>query len=77
MPTIADLSDSPAFTIKAVAAQTGIQAVTLRAWERRYKLVAPKRTIGNYRLYSERDVAMLRWLKFKVDQGSMATSRSE
>jgi len=70
MPTLAELPDLPKLTIKTVCAQTGIQAVTLRAWERRYKLVAPQRTAGNYRLYSERDVAVLRWLKFQVDQGT-------
>jgi methanogenic corrinoid protein MtbC1 len=67
--TIADLPDIPKYTIKNVCAQTGIQAVTLRAWERRYRLMRPRRTQGNYRLYSERDVAMLRWLKGRVDEG--------
>jgi methanogenic corrinoid protein MtbC1 len=70
MPTLGELPNVPKLTIKAVCAQTGIQAVTLRAWERRYELVVPKRTAANYRLYSERDVAMLRWLKLQVDQGT-------
>lgn len=74
-PTIADLPDTPQHTIKTVCAQTGIRAVTLRAWERRYHVLRPQRTGGNYRLYSERDVAILRWLKSRVD-GGLAISRA-
>jgi DNA-binding transcriptional MerR regulator len=70
MPSIGDLPATPKLTIKSVCAQTGIRPVTLRAWERRYKLVTPERTRGNYRLYSERDVATLRWLKYQVDRGT-------
>jgi DNA-binding transcriptional MerR regulator len=69
VPTIADLPDIPQHTIKHVCAQTGIQAVTLRAWERRYQVLQPRRTGGNYRLYSDRDIAILRWLKSRVDGG--------
>lgn len=67
--SIEDLSDSPKYNIKAVCSQTGIRPVTLRAWERRYQLLNPHRTNSNYRLYSERDLAVLRWLKSRVDSG--------
>ena len=70
MTTIVDLSDEPKFTIKAVANQTGIRPVTLRAWERRNEVLAPHRAENHYRLYSERDIAILRWLKFRVDEGA-------
>jgi len=69
MSSVAELSDVPKYNIKAVCAQTGIRPVTLRAWERRYTLLTPYRTNSNYRLYSERDVAVLRWLKSRVDSG--------
>jgi MerR family transcriptional regulator, light-induced transcriptional regulator len=69
MNTIELLSDKPKYSIKTVCAQTGVMAVTLRAWERRYNLLSPYRTESNYRLYSERDVAVLRWLKNRVDNG--------
>jgi DNA-binding transcriptional MerR regulator len=69
MPTIVNLSDTPKFTIKTVCAQTGLLPVTLRAWERRYKLLKPQRTSGNYRLYSDRDVALLRWVKSRLESG--------
>jgi MerR family transcriptional regulator, light-induced transcriptional regulator len=62
-------SDDPVYNMKAVTQRTGIPAATLRAWERRYHALAPRRTDGNYRLYSERDVATLRWLKFQLDAG--------
>jgi DNA-binding transcriptional MerR regulator len=69
MTTIADLPDTPQHTIQIVCDRTGILPVTLRAWERRYKLLRPERTAGNYRLYSERDVAVLRWVKSRVEVG--------
>ncbi len=69
MPSIAEAPDDPKYNIKAVSEQTGIPPVTLRAWERRYRLLKPRRTRGNYRLYSERDVEVLRWVKRRVDNG--------
>jgi DNA-binding transcriptional MerR regulator len=69
MSTTADLSDLPKHTIKTVCAQTGILPVTLRAWERRYQLLQPQRTAGNYRLYSDRDIALLRWIKSRLETG--------
>ncbi len=69
MPSIIELSDKPRHTIKTVCAQTGVLPVTLRAWERRYKLLKPQRTSGNYRLYSDRDIALLRWIRSRMEKG--------
>lgn len=69
MATIVDLSNEPKYTIKAAAWQTGIRPVTLRAWERRHDILNPHRTDNHYRLYSERDIAVLRWLKYRIDEG--------
>jgi MerR family transcriptional regulator, light-induced transcriptional regulator len=78
MTTIVDLSNEPKFTIKAVASQTGIRPVTLRAWERRHEVLNPHRADNRYRLYSERDIAILRWLKNRVDEGiSISNAVSE
>jgi DNA-binding transcriptional MerR regulator len=55
--------------MKTVVQQTGITPTTLRAWERRYGILQPDRTDGGYRLYSEHDIALLRWLKSQVDSG--------
>ncbi|MBS7841774.1 MerR family transcriptional regulator [Pseudomonas fluorescens] len=52
--------------IREVARQTGVNAVTLRAWERRYGLIVPQRTPKGHRLFSadhvQRIHAILTWL---------------
>ena len=68
-PDFAHYSDTPIFNTKAVVQQTGVPAPTLRAWERRYKLISPERADNTYRLYSQRDIALIRWLKERVDGG--------
>jgi DNA-binding transcriptional MerR regulator len=70
MSGVSELPSTPAHTIHTVAEMTGVPAVTLRMWERRYGAVQPSRSGGNYRLYSEREVALLRWLKHEVDSGT-------
>ena len=57
------------YRIKRVAHITGINPATLRAWERRYNLIAPGRTDSGYRLYSDDDVAMLSRIKQLTDEG--------
>lgn len=66
---LADHSIEPLYNIKAVVQATGISPSTLRAWERRYKMTQPQRSESGYRLYSDRDVAVIRWLKTQVDAG--------
>lgn len=74
MATLVDFSDEPKYTIKTVCAQTGIRAVTLRAWERRHEVLSPYRSENRYRMYSERDIAILRWIKNRVDTGMPISS---
>ncbi len=57
------------YRIKSVASLTGINTATLRAWERRYHLVAPRRTKGGYRVYSDDDVSTIARVKALVDRG--------
>src|SRR4051812_43559436 len=66
---LGEFSDEPIYNMKAVEQQTDISAATLRAWERRYALVEPKRTPSGYRLYSDRDVALLRWVRSQMNEG--------
>ncbi len=66
--------DTPIYTIKTVVQQTGIAPATLRAWERRYGVLSPGRSDGGYRLYAERDIATLRWLKSQVEAGVAISS---
>lgn len=68
-PRLNGYDDTPVYTIKTVVQETGIAPATLRAWERRYGVLSPGRSDGGYRLYSERDIATLRWLKNQVDAG--------
>lgn len=58
-----------AYRIKSVAALTGVPPETLRAWERRYRIVEPRRSSGGYRLYSDQDVATLVRIRSLVEQG--------
>ncbi len=68
-PDLERYAETPLFNTKAVVQQTGVSAPTLRAWERRYAILSPERANNDYRLYSERDIATIRWLKERVDSG--------
>ena len=68
-PDLDRYPDVPLFNTKAVAQKTGIAAPTLRAWERRYRILSPERAQNDYRLYSERDIVIIVWLKERVDAG--------
>jgi len=61
------------FNIGAVTRMTGIPITTLHAWERRYGFPhSSARTQGGHRLYSEKDVTLLRTVKAQIDQGITA-----
>lgn len=58
------------FNIGAVARMTGIPVATLHAWERRYGFPhSSGRTPGGHRLYSGKDIALLRSVKSQIEQG--------
>ncbi|MED0933515.1 MerR family transcriptional regulator [Bacillus mobilis] len=59
------------YNIKAVSNIIGIQPSTLRAWERRYQIIAPKRNHAGHRLYTEEQIEILKWLMDKVSSGMM------
>lgn len=63
------IHDTPTVNIKAAARETGLKPDTIRAWERRHGLPMPERTPGGHRLYSPRDIAILKWLKDRQDEG--------
>jgi DNA-binding transcriptional MerR regulator len=68
-------NDEPLYNIGVVSRMTGISMATLRAWERRYEFPTAKRTSGGHRLYSERDIIQLQWVKERIEEG-MQTSQS-
>jgi DNA-binding transcriptional MerR regulator len=65
-----NMSDATAlFPIGTVSEQTGVNTVTLRAWERRYGLLKPRRTPKGHRLYSQQDVERVKQVLILLDQG--------
>ncbi|MEJ7560276.1 MAG: MerR family transcriptional regulator [Pedobacter sp.] len=47
------------FSISDIESLVGVKAHTIRAWETRYNLVPPKRTVTNIRYYGEDELKML------------------
>lgn len=60
--------------IGEVSRRTGVAVPTLRAWERRYGLLAPARTEGGHRLYSEADIDRVRSMQRLLDEGWSAAA---
>lgn len=57
------------FPIREVSRLTGINPVTLRAWERRYGLIQPTRTESGHRLYSRADIDEVRHILGWIERG--------
>ncbi|MEO4045870.1 MerR family transcriptional regulator [Pseudomonas sp. CAU 1711] len=57
------------FPIREVARVTGVNPVTLRAWERRYGLIQPTRTDSGHRLYSAADIEAVRNILAWIERG--------
>jgi len=57
------------FPIREVSRLTGVNPVTLRAWERRYGLIEPTRTDSGHRLYSQVDIETVRSILAWIDRG--------
>jgi DNA-binding transcriptional MerR regulator len=55
--------------IHEVAELTGLAAARLRAWERRYEVVRPRRQPNGYRAYTAGQVALLRAFARLIDAG--------
>lgn len=60
-----DATPTDLLPMRDVVSLTGINPVTLRAWERRHGLIRPQRTEGGHRLYTAQDVQrikdIMRW----------------
>ena len=70
-----ELDREPTYNLKVVVQETGVKPDTLRVWERRYGLPEPDRTRGGHRLYSDRDIAIIKWLMARKAEG-MSISRA-
>ena len=62
-------SQTPRHPVRVTALRTGLTPHILRAWERRYQVVAPSRSEGGQRLYSDHDVQRLRLLRRLTERG--------
>src|SRR6187551_492050 len=62
-------ADTPLYSVAAAARHTGVPAVTLRAWERRYGFPSPRRASGGRRLYTQRDIWTVRALRTQTGHG--------
>lgn len=74
MGTIADIEvdDAPvgdAVPIREISRVTGVNTVTLRAWERRYGLLIPQRTSKGHRLYSRSDIERVKEIQVWLGRG--------
>jgi DNA-binding transcriptional MerR regulator len=63
------VSTSPRYPIRVAAARAGLTEMTVRAWERRHGAVAPARSKGGQRLFSDADVERLLLLRTLTAQG--------
>ena len=57
------------YTIKHAAELTGVPVATLRAWERRYAVVTPRRTDSGYRLYDDHSLGTITAIRDLVASG--------
>ncbi|HLL54225.1 MAG TPA: MerR family transcriptional regulator [Myxococcaceae bacterium] len=57
------------FRIRKAAELSGVTEDLIRAWERRYGVLTPRRTPGGYRVYSDEDIAVLRRLRRLTEEG--------
>ncbi|WP_421682730.1 MerR family transcriptional regulator [Stutzerimonas urumqiensis] len=64
-----DLIDEELYPIREVARLTGVNPVTLRAWERRYGLIQPVRTPSGHRLYSRANIEAVRQILDWTERG--------
>ena len=59
-------NDEPRYVISVAAKIVGVQVHNLRYYER-IGIIEPSRSRGNIRLYSDRDIALLRRVKTLMD----------
>ncbi len=59
--------------IREVARLTGVNPITLRAWERRYGLIVPQRTAKGHRLYCQEHVQRIQHILLWLNRGVAAS----
>lgn len=72
MNSSAELADHPGeklYTIGTVSKLTGVGAITLRAWERRYGLIQPVRKDSGHRLYTRANIDQINRITALTQKG--------
>lgn len=57
------------YTIKQASRLTGVSEASLRAWERRYGVVEPRRSESGYRLYDDAALAVVATMRRLIEAG--------
>ncbi|MBT8047612.1 MAG: MerR family transcriptional regulator [Xanthomonadales bacterium] len=66
---ILDYPSEKLYTIGTVSKLTGVGAITLRAWERRYGLIKPVRKESGHRLYTRQHIDQINRITSLTQQG--------
>jgi DNA-binding transcriptional MerR regulator/methylmalonyl-CoA mutase cobalamin-binding subunit len=64
------------YSIKQASIRSGVSVPLIRAWERRYGVVSPKRTASGYRLYDDQAIATLVRVRELTETGWTASEAS-
>lgn len=64
------------YSIKQASIRSGVSVPLIRAWERRYGVVSPKRTPSGYRLYDDQAIATLVRVRELTETGWTASEAS-
>ncbi|MBK6512974.1 MAG: MerR family transcriptional regulator [Polyangiaceae bacterium] len=67
--SLQDAPEDDGFPIRVASRMSGIEADTLRVWERRYGFPRPQRTQGGTRVYSRADVEVLKLIASALREG--------
>jgi DNA-binding transcriptional MerR regulator len=67
--TAIDYPDEKLYTIGTVSKLTGVGAITLRAWERRYGLIQPVRKESGHRLFTRQHIDQINRITSLTQQG--------
>jgi DNA-binding transcriptional MerR regulator len=69
--------ESPPIRIGELGRRVGVRPETLRAWERRYRLLSPERSAAGYRLYSAGDEKRVREMLGWMSRGVAASEAAK
>ncbi|MGA9572458.1 MAG: MerR family transcriptional regulator [Lysobacterales bacterium] len=69
LETTSEPAETALYPIRTVADLTNVNAITLRAWERRYDLLEPVRTASGHRLYTQEHIDLITRVVGLLDRG--------